>query len=64
MTISEIHQRLKARVEGRAAGIADANAATHLIRHALGEIFGNVDCTREDFLCDVTTALWDKTRSF
>ena len=37
MTINEILQRLKARVEGRNAGIADENAATHLIRHALGK---------------------------
>jgi len=46
MTISEIHQRLKARVEGRAAGIADANAATHLIRHALGGTESGVDHRR------------------
>jgi len=46
MTISEIQQRLKARVEGRNAGIADENAATHLIRHALGGTESGVDHRR------------------
>jgi len=46
MTISEIHQRLKARVQGRKSGIADTNAATHLIRHALGGTESGVDHRR------------------
>lgn len=46
MTINEILQRLKARVEGRNAGIADTNAATHLIRHALGGTESGVDHRR------------------
>lgn len=46
MTINEILQRLKLRVEGRNAGIADENSATHLIRHALGGTESGVDHRR------------------